>query len=698
MPNLDTPIQYVKGVGPHRASLLAKLGISTVKDALFYLPLRYEDRRKITKLRFISPHTIATAIGRVHKIETISRYSQTQKKEIKITELVISDSSGFLKAVWFNQPYMQKVFTVGQDVILHGAVKYGYKGGPFVMNSPDYEILNSDADDTDSLLHTGRIVPVYGLTEGLSQKVMRSLQYSIISQYAQALQDTLPLQFVPSNLPDLKTSIINLHFPESHVDCAILNSANSPFHHRLAYEELFMLQVGLAVLKSRCKIEKGIPFNTNGHLVSTLLRSLPFSLTAAQNRVINEIFSDMQKPVAMHRLLQGDVGAGKTIVALLAMLASVDSGYQSALMAPTEILAWQHYQNIQNLLKDLPVEVCLISSSVKDKNYQAIATGKAHIVVGTHALIQDAVDFYNLGLVVIDEQHRFGVMQRVALRKKGTNPDVLVMTATPIPRTLAMTLYGDLDYSVIDELPPNRKPITTLLFYEKQKQKAYDILLEQISKGHQAYIVYPLIEESERLKLKSALQGAEGFKKKFPHLRVEVLHGQLRQEHRDKIMTMFKNKELDVLISTTVIEVGVDVPNASVMIITNAERFGLSQLHQLRGRVGRGTAQSYCILICYGASKEAIHRLKVMTKTNDGFKIAEEDLLLRGPGEFFGTRQSGMPELRFVNLTQHAQILQEAKDNAFRLISADEQLHGFPQFKKSLEEFWAGKIELFKTA
>jgi ATP-dependent DNA helicase RecG len=459
-----------------------------------------------------------------------------------------------------------------------------------------------------------------------------------------------------------------------------------------------MLELGLAVLKHGTIAEKGIPFNPPGIIFKNLIDSLPFHLTNAQENVFNEILNDMKRSYPMNRLIQGDVGCGKTVVALMAMVIAAESGYQSALMAPTEILAEQHYLNIYKTMEKLGLKICLLTGSTKDRPLEQIASGEITMVVGTHALIQEGVAFRNLGLAVIDEQHRFGVMQRSTLKRKALNPDVLIMTATPIPRTLALTLYGNLDYSVIDELPPDRRPVKTLLFHADQKEPVYRAITEEVKKGRQVYIVYPVIEESEKTDLRSASMGKKGFERIFPELRIGLLHGRMKTPEREQMMISFKNGEIDILVCTTIIEVGVDVPNATLMIIIHAERFGLSQLHQLRGRIGRGAYQSFCMLLAYAPyGEEARRRLVIMVKSNDGFRIAEEDLNIRGPGEFFGIRQSGMPDLKIANIVRDAKLLHHARHEAFTIVENDPELKGFPLLKNSVETFWEGKIELFKT-
>jgi ATP-dependent DNA helicase RecG len=687
-------IQNLKGVGPRRANLLGRIGIKTSRDALYYLPYRYEDRSKIKKISDLICGRTETVSGRVISAEVIRLHG----KNLKIFELTISDGNACLKGKWFNQPFMKKNFKPGLNVLLCGTVKENpYGGSGFEMDSPEYEIIN---EGEDSFIHINRIVPIYKVTSGLSVRLMRSIMFNIVNTCTKDVVDPVPVEILRSNiLPGLSESLSHIHFPDTGTDVGCLNRGAGVFHKRLCFDELFMLELGLAVLKKRNILERGIPFNSEGALLKKLIDLLPFTLTQAQERAFNEIQRDMKMHSPMNRLIQGDVGCGKTILALMAMMGAVECGYQSALMAPTEILAEQHYINIYRLVEKLGLTLCLLTGSNKDRPLDRIASGEIDLVVGTHALIQEGVEFKNLGLAVIDEQHRFGVMQRALLKKKAVNPDVLVMTATPIPRTLALTLYGDLDYSVIDELPPNRQPVTTLLFRSTQKDSIYKLMREEIKKGKQVYVVYPVIEESEKTDLRSATLGKSAFEKIFPEFRFGLIHGRMKTQEREQIMESFKGGQIDVLVSTTVIEVGIDVPNATLMIIIHAERFGLSQLHQLRGRTGRGSDQSYCLLVAYEPyGEEAGKRLDMMVKSNDGFRIAEEDLNIRGPGEFFGTRQSGIPDLRIANIVRDAPLLNEARREAFSLIDNDPELAGNDLLRESLETFWQGKIELFKTA
>jgi ATP-dependent DNA helicase RecG len=695
MPNAlsDLPIQYVKGVGPHRAKLLKRLGITTVRDALYYLPCRYEDRTALKKIIGLSYGNSETVAGKV----VSARVLRTPGKHFRIFELVINDGTALLKGKWFNQPFMKNTFTLGSNVLLCGTVrKNPYWGIGFEMDNPDYEVI-SDKDDAS--LHMNRIVPVYRVTAGLSVRQMRSIMFQAVSTYSSDATDPVPQEVLGKHaLTDLQSSLSQIHFPDAGTDISPLNRGESPFHRRLAFDELFMLEVGLAVRRKNMMSQTGISFSAAGTILKSLIGSLPFHLTRAQEKVFKEILYDMKRTYPMNRLIQGDVGCGKTIVALMAMAIAAENGFQSALMVPTEILAEQHYLNIYRTIENLGLRTCLLTGSSKDRHIEQVASGEIDIVVGTHALIQEGVKFRNLGIIVIDEQHRFGVMQRALLKRKALNPDVLVMTATPIPRTLSLTLFGDLDCSVIDELPPDRRPVETLLFHADQKEPVYHFIRDEVKKGRQVYVVYPVIEDSEKSDLRSALVGKAAFEQVFPQWKVGLLHGRMRTDEREQTMASFKRGEIDILVCTTVIEVGVDVPNASLMIIIHAERFGLSQLHQLRGRIGRGTHKSFCILLAYPPyGEEARRRLDIMVKSNDGFRIAEEDLNIRGPGEFFGTRQSGMPDLRIANPVRDAGLLSHARHEAFAIVESGPDLTVYPLLRKSVETFWKGKAELFMT-
>jgi ATP-dependent DNA helicase RecG len=695
---LSQPVQYVRGVGPKRAALLAKLNLHTVTDLLWCLPIRYEDRRNFTPLGMLRIGQRQTFYGVVRAAQSVP-----QRRGKPLFVLTLEDDSGALYGKWFQTrgAYLQERFPVGARVVGSGIITLNAYTATREVVHPDLEVL--EGDDTD-LVHFGRLVPIYPLTAGLHQKTMRALMKSAVDTYVPQLADTLPEHVKRTHgLPSLPDALRQVHFPDAALDLAQLDNHQTRFHQRLIFEEFFLLELGLALQQRATQREqRAAPYQCPNHLGEALMAHLPFHLTAAQHRVLLEILDDLQHPFPMNRLIQGDVGSGKTIVALLAMLMAVSNGFQAALMAPTEILAEQHVQTLRDLLQLLELEVVILTSAVKGKRRQEllerVAQGDAPLIVGTHALLYDEVQFHRLGMIVVDEQHRFGVLQRATLRRKGLTPDVLVMTATPIPRTLSMTLYGDLDLSVIDELPPDRLPVHTKVLTTGRRDQAYNTVRKEVRKGHQAYIVYPLIEESESLDLKAAVEQAAHLQQEvFPEHRLGLLHGRLATEDKDAIMQAFKRGELDILVSTTVIEVGVDVANATVMLIENAERFGLAQLHQLRGRVGRGAAQAHCLLVPgERLSKEGRQRLQVMEESTDGFYVAERDLEIRGPGELMGTKQAGLPELQVGNLLHHGIWLEQARHAAFSLIESDPTL-ALPEhhaLRQALKMRWHGRFEL----
>jgi len=686
-PGAQTALADLQGVGPQRAKLLAKLDLVTIEDALVrHLPLRHEDRSQVIPLGRITVGEARTCAG------TIAGISPPPRGRGRMPLVVtIRDASGFLNCAWFNQPYLARVLKRGQRLIVHGKVQ-PYGRGPLQMLVKDFELVE---DEEDEPLHAGRLVPVYPLTEGLTQRPLRRLMKRLVDGWADRLEDPLPERVrAARGLVSLPQAIAAAHFPETEAEQAAAR-------RRLVFDDFFLLEIGLAIRRQREGRRRGLAMNPSGSLVRRLRASLPYALTSAQERVWSEIRTDMAAPYPMSRLLQGDVGSGKTVVAALAALTAIEAGYQAAIMAPTEILAEQHLMTLGRLLEPLGVRRVLLTSAVKGKARleaaAAVESGEAGCVIGTHALVQGAVAFKRLGLAVIDEQHRFGVAHRAALRGKGESPDVLVMTATPIPRTLALTLYGDLDVSVLDELPPGRRPIATFSRGGSKRRQIYDFLRAQILEGRQVYVVYPLVEESEASDLRAATEMAERLQREsFPDRRVGLLHGRLGFADKERVMREFKDGAIDILVSTTVIEVGIDVPNASVMLVEHAERFGLSQLHQLRGRVGRGPWKSYCILIAGSTSEDARRRLEAMTSTNDGFRIAEADLELRGPGDFFGTRQSGLPEFRVADLLRDGAMLEEARREAFALVHADPKLVApdHRALRAGLLTRWRGKLDL----
>ncbi|MBU0650646.1 ATP-dependent DNA helicase RecG, partial [bacterium] len=583
--DIKTSIQYLKGVGPRRKDLLYKLGISTVEDLIYFFPRTHEDRSEFKSIRTLEFGKVQTVRVRVASVQ-----KQKLRKNLSMLKITFTDNTGFLNVTYFNQSYLEKMFKEDSVCILSGVPEYKFG---LQMINPSYEFLSGDADD---LLHTGRIVPIYPLTQGMFDRQMRALVKGALDDYIDLVDENIPKYLRDKfKLIGRKEAVLNMHFPEN---AEMLHQAR----RRLVFEEFFVLQIGVAIKKQNSIVlKKDVNFNDKKYLTARFLENLPFDLTGAQKRVIEEISRDMNSSDVMHRLVQGDVGSGKTIVAVYALLHCVENGYQSVLMAPTEILAEQHYIVLKKMLEPLDVRVGLLvgGQSKKEKTaaLESIKNNECHIVVGTHALIEDNVVFDKLGLVVIDEQHKFGVMQRAKLKAKGQNPDMLIMTATPIPRTLSMTLYGDLDVSIIDEMPKGRKPIKTYLVSEKKRDDLNGFVKKELNSGRQAYFVYPLVEESEKIDLKSAVKFEQHLAEIFSGYKVGLIHGRMKSDEKDEIMTDFKSKKIDILVSTTVIEVGIDVPNASVIVIEDANRFGLAQLHQLRGRVGRSEHQSYCFLI-----------------------------------------------------------------------------------------------------
>ena len=729
----ETPVQFVKGVGARIAETLAAKNIFTAEDLLYHLPFRYEDRMNPRSLRELQPGEMASVIGEVRGSVLL------RTRSIPIFEMTVGQGLDTLKCIWFRGTYLRDKFRAGQLVALYGKVEPSRSSRGFKMIQPQFEVLPEEVDETARMLEVGRITPVYESLGGvkLGTRWQRRVLFDLLGEIKGSMPETLPGRLRERlNLLSREEALRQAHFPETGTPPARLQSSSSPAHRRLIFEELFYLELGLELKRRKIRDQTGIAFEANEQVRAALRQVLPFHPTRAQKSALAEIVEDMKRPGPMRRLLQGDVGSGKTIVALQAMLMAIENGYQAALMAPTEILATQHYLSVRKILERAQrrYEVVLLTGSLdedrKRRSRGMIARGEANLIIGTHALIEERVEFDRLGLVVVDEQHRFGVMQRFRLMKKPGQgePDVLVMTATPIPRTLALSLYGDMDVSLLDELPPGRTPITTRRIGDERAAEVWKFVRKQVAAGHQAYVVYPVIEgvKSDQAELDFAPPDvarmedeAESAKKPRPRsaigkpasarigagktaslftkepaqapfkaplkaatemvellregplagLRLALLHGRLDADDKEVIMRRFARGEIDVLVATTVIEVGVDVPNASVMVIEHAERFGLAQMHQLRGRVGRGETKSYCILVTGGpVSLQADERLNAMVRTQSGFELAELDLELRGPGEFFGTRQAGMPEFRVADLLRDRELLELAKVEAAQFV------------------------------
>ncbi|MCE5299996.1 MAG: ATP-dependent DNA helicase RecG [Spirochaetia bacterium] len=666
-PALIKEIQYVKGVGPQRAKLLQTLGVNTVMDLLFYVPRDWVDRSNVKKIGAVIAGTSETVKGKVVGAET-----KQVRAGLKITRVMIADGSGYLYGTWFNQPFMEKRFSSGDEVIFHGKIEVFRNY--MQINTPEYEIMGSPAADSsavrDDLVETGRIVPIYPLTENLSQKQFRKIIKYTLDNYLQYMEEYMPQSIIKKHsLMGIKDAVYNAHYPASFSE---LERAK----YRLKFDEFFFMQLAFASKKKKIKSETGRIFKTSGPVFDAFIKNLPFTLTGAQQRVVEELKKDLSSGKPMNRLVQGDVGSGKTIVALAAAVLAKESGCQAAIMVPAEMLASQHMRNIGSLLAKTGIRSELLISAVKKQKreeiLQGLKDGAIDILIGTHALIQDEVIFKDLGLAIIDEQHRFGVLQRASLiRKAALAPHTLIMTATPIPRTLSMSVYGDTDISIIDELPPGRKPVKTMLFESSDIFKLYDFIEDKLKNKARVYAVYPLVGESDKLDLKSAIEMEKEWAARFKDHKTAIVHGRMKKEERDAAMDAFKKGDIDILVATTVIEVGIDVPEASVMVIEHAERFGLSQLHQLRGRVGRGQDQSWCLLVGDPKTQDGFKRLQVMESTTDGFKISEADLEIRGPGEFMGTRQHGISEFRIANIIRDKNELDIAREAAFGVVSGE---------------------------
>lgn len=681
---LDAPLTALPGIGPRNAKRLGTLGLHTLGDMLYYFPRRYDDYTQLKPIKDLWYGEQVTVIGQIRDI--ISRPIRGGKASL--TEIIIHDGTAALRLTFFNQPWMANRYSVHDAIVAAGKVEQYL--GRLVMNNPDIEVVEADH------LHTGRIVPIYPLTANITQKWLREKIASVVQFWAPRVPDPLPAGVLQAaDLPTLGEALLQVHLPDSHES---LERAR----RRLAFDEIFYLQMGVLRQKQDWQAAEAATFSVDEARMQAWLADLPFTLTGAQQRVLDEIRADLQTSHPMNRLVQGDVGSGKTVVAALAAAIIADNGAQTAVMAPTSILAEQHYKNFRNLLTReeptpgylRPEQVRLLVGSTpaseRGEILEALASGEIKVLIGTHALIEEPVVFQNLQLAIIDEQHRFGVMQRAALRQKGTNPHLLVMTATPIPRSLALTLYGDLDLSVIDEMPAGRLPVETHVLTPGERERAYALIRSQIASGHQAFIVYPLIEESDKSDLPAAVAAQQRLQEEvFPDLKVGLLHGRMKPDEKDAIMQQFRDGEYHILVSTTVIEVGVDVPNATIMLIEGANRFGLAQLHQLRGRVGRGGGKAYCLLIPENEDAAENERLRAMEETNDGFKLAEYDLKQRGPGEFLGTRQSGYAPLRMASLSD-VELIELAREQALAIFAVDPLLQA-PEHQamaQTLEQFW----------
>lgn len=740
--NLDTQIQFLKGVGPKLGDILRKKGVDTVKDLLEWYPRAYEDRRVARNISSLKPDETVSLKAQVLRVSSFNMGKSTRK----LYEVILRDDTGKIHCKFFRIPYKGyfERFQPGQTVRVIGKVSH-YRGQIEFMHPDIQDVKSEDGAENED---ANKLIPIYPESEGLTNRSIRKLVVMALEEIKLTYADELggkaeagpklnryggvqgglsggtssgpklgrsamggrlpsavrrpnggdsrqnqferaqptPIECLPEWLRERYAlrprfeALASLHIPPLSAGPDFIE-LKSPFHRRVIFEEFFWLELYLAARKTGIQKESAPVFRAELGLVERLKQSLPFQLTGAQNRAFQEIVKDLGKGHPMHRLVQGDVGSGKTLVALMASLVALENKFQTAIMVPTEILAEQHDLNARKFLEPLGVQVGMLTGSMKaserQQTYDMLKNGMIQVVIGTHALIQEAVEFANLGLVIIDEQHRFGVHQRSQLKQKGISPHFLVMTATPIPRTLAMTVYGDLDVSVIDELPPGRSPIQTRVSYESKRPQMLQFMRDQVAKGRQAYVVYPLVEESEKIDLKNAVEECEKLRSEFQDKKVGLLHGKMKSDEKDEVMQRFRRGEIDILVSTTVIEVGVDVPNANLMVIEHAERFGLSQLHQLRGRVGRGQHKSFCILMCcHAVSDESRARLEIMEQTTDGFKIAEADLEIRGPGEILGARQSGLSGFKMANLVRDVQILQEARDAAFEVFSRDPNLSG----------------------
>ncbi len=693
----STPLKYVKGIGPARAEILENKGLVTVEDILAYTPFRYEDRTNVKTIAQLAPGEMAVVIAEVKS----AHLSGFRRRNLGLFEAVFTDSSKErLLGKWFHAGYLADLFKPGLKLALYGKVELDNYTGDLLLMHPEFEVLSLEDAEGDASLHTGRIVPVYEAVGKITTRMFRTIIHRVLNSL-EPVEDHLPQTVRESlKLPDRRLAIRELHFPPPDADLRLLNAFRTPAQWRLIFEEFFWLECGLSLKRAKARLQPGISFDLTEKVREKIKAMLPFKPTGAQKRVLKEIAEDMRAPHPMSRLLQGDVGSGKTLVAAEAAVIAIENGYQAALLAPTEILAGQHYLYFKSLFQKMGYVVALLTGSLtpreKGQLKKLMAAGLVQLGIGTHALLEEDVDWKNLGLAIVDEQHRFGVMQRLRLASKGVNPDVLVMTATPIPRTLALTIYGDLDVSIIDEMPPGRKPIVTRHVTGDHVESVYSFLKEQVREGRQSYVVYPVIEESEAVK--AAQQMYRHLSETvFPDQRVGLLHGRLKTDEKEAVMEAFRRGDVNILVSTTVIEVGVDVRNATVMVIEQAERFGLSQLHQLRGRVGRGADQSYCILVTGKMNDAARERIRTMVDSNDGFYIAEMDLKLRGPGEFFGTRQSGLPALRIGDIIRDHDVLEIARSEAQAFIANPPAPEELKRAVNYIREHWQRRYGLVQV-
>lgn len=682
--DFDTPVNNIKGIGEKKTAALTRMGISSIRDLLYTFPRRHDDYSKLKPIGSLWFGEEVTVIGTIDSVSTRS----VRGGKMKLVEAMVSDKSGALRVTWFNQPWLEGQLSRAKHVVLSGEIEQYL--GRLTMNNPEWEPLSNEQ------LHTNRIVPVYPLTKDITQKWLRGVLHDTVQKYGPSIEDPLPDQLRSSiSLPELSTAIQEIHFPDS-------DQSLQKAKQRLAFDELFLLQMGVLKQKKQWENRPGQVFDSPDVWINSRLEQLPFQLTKAQVKTLTQVREDLRSGHPMNRLLQGDVGSGKTVIAALAALIVVRQGAQAAFLAPTSILAEQHFQSLKELLGNNPDEIkeneitLLIGSTPEDQKEQIrkkLSQGEIKLVIGTHALLQEPVEFQNLQLAIVDEQHRFGVEQRGTLRQKGNNPHLLVMTATPIPRSLALTTFGDLELSVIDELPPGRLPVETHVLFPREIERAYSLVRRQVDKGNQAFIIYPLVEESEKIDEKAAVEEFTRLEKEiFPSYSLGLLHGQMRPNDKESVMTLFRDKEIQILVSTSVVEVGVDIPGATVMLVEGAHRFGLAQLHQFRGRVGRSDQKSYCILIPGSAEEVENQRLQAMVETNDGFVLAEKDLEIRGPGQFLGTRQSGYTELKLASITD-LKLVEQARQHASELFRQDPELsqENHQKLALAVNQFWTLK-------